>query len=136
MKNGESENGENCRENCLLSGWAMKIEDGWIPPFFLSSPRFFLLIGLIAERLALKPERLMRQIRNDKRERTQMRKDSCALVWLLAAERADCPSSSYQATLGFVLGYCLGLVSVARWREDREILFSILLIAQVMRFDN
>jgi hypothetical protein len=36
QRNGESENGENC----LLSVWVMKIEGGWMPPFFVSSPRF------------------------------------------------------------------------------------------------
>jgi hypothetical protein len=96
--------------------------------------RFFLLIGLIAERLALKSERLMRQIRSDKKRKKA--NEERLLRFSLAAERADCSSSSYQATLGFVLEYCPGLVSVARWREDREILFSIHLTAQVMRFDN
>jgi hypothetical protein len=65
----------------------------------------FLLIGLIAERLALKPERLMRQRRNDKKRKNTNEKR--LLRSSLAAERADCPYSSYQATLGFVLGYCL-----------------------------
>ncbi len=74
--------------------------------FFPFISTVFLLIGLIAERLALKPERLMRQIRNDKKRKKA--NEERLLRSGLAAERADCPSSSSQATLGFVFEYCPG----------------------------